>query len=328
VGNPYNFSLSWADVRSYNSNPSGLSNLYVFEEGYRESDVLKRFQGAFVFAAQDLVLDIPVTRNIGVNGGRRSSETSPFAESSRWEMQFGLRGGGVSYGLSGLGMNPNASTGKDDFDRVLLPRFGEFADISIRHPEYFAPLFTKDIAPVRDNYRWEVTVTSSLPAQEFEIDWQAYLSPDFDQSKKLVLYDPLRNKTVNLLEEASYRVWLNGSAQLVVLYGSPEFVQSQLKPAFCSLGPVAPNPFSDHTTIAFGLADSPNSYQVQAGIYNLNGQRVRGLTNAFYTAGAHSLKWDGRDDNGRQLPPGLYICRMVVHDKQSSQFMSSKIILR
>jgi hypothetical protein len=33
VGNPYNFTLSWADVRNYNSNPSGLSNLYVFEEG-------------------------------------------------------------------------------------------------------------------------------------------------------------------------------------------------------------------------------------------------------------------------------------------------------
>ncbi len=328
VGNPYNFTLSWADVRNYNNNPAGLSNLYVFEEAYRESDVLKRFQGAFVFAASDMLLDIPVTRNVGVHGGRRSARAQPFAENALWEMQFGLRGGEVVYELSGVGMHPNGRPGHDDFDRVLLPRFGSFADLSTVHSEYFAPRFARDVAPVRENYRWELTLSSNLPAQAFEIDWRAHLSADFDRSKRLVLYDPVRNQAVDLLTAPSYRVWLDGNAKLVVLYGSPEYVAGQLKPALCSLGPVAPNPFADQTWITFGLADGPSPYQVQVHVYNLGGQRVRGLANATYAPGSYALTWDGRDDAGRRLPPGLYICRLAVHGAQGSQLMSEKVVVR
>jgi flagellar hook assembly protein FlgD len=91
---------------------------------------------------------------------------------------------------------------------------------------------------------------------------------------------------------------------------------------------VAPNPFADQTRITFGLADSPSSYQVQVQVYNLNGQRVRGLANATYASGSYALTWDGRDDAGRRLAPGLYICRLAVHGPQGSQLMSEKIILR
>jgi hypothetical protein len=243
-------------------------------------------------------------------------------------MQFGLRGGEVAYELSGVGMHPNGRPGYDDFDRMLLPRFGSFADLSTVHPEYFAPRFARDVAPVRENYRWELTLASNLPAQAFEIDWRAYLSADFDRRKQLVLYDPVRNQAVDLLTATSYRLWLDGNAKLVVLYGSPEYVQGQLKPALCSLGPVAPNPFIDQTRISFGLADSPSPYQVQIHVYNLNGQRVRELANATYGAGTHALSWDGRDAAGRRLPPGLYICRLAVHGPQGSQLMSEKVILR
>jgi hypothetical protein len=52
------------------------------------------------------------------------------------------------------------------------------------------------------------------------------------------------------------------------------------------------------------------------------------LTNATYPAGSHALTWDGRDDAGRRLPPGLYICRLAVHGPQGSQVMSEKVILR
>jgi hypothetical protein len=120
-----------------------------------------------------MVLDIPVTRNVAVHGGRRSAQAQPFADNALWEMQFGVRGGGVAYELSGVGMHPNGRPGHDDFDRVLLPRFGSFADLSTGHPEYFAPRFARDVAPVRENYRWELTLASNLPAQAFEIDWRA-----------------------------------------------------------------------------------------------------------------------------------------------------------
>jgi len=182
--------------------------------------------------------------------------------------------------------------------------------------------------PVQENYRWELMISSNLPAQAFELNWLANLPAAFAPDKRLVLYDPVQHKTVNLLEAESYRLWVNGHARVVVLYGSAEFVQSHLKPAASTLGPVAPNPFSDQTTIALGLADSPTPYQVQVNVHNLNGQPVRQLASATYPAGTYSLTWDGRDETGRRLPPGMYICRMVVQGQSGNQFLTQKIIIR
>jgi hypothetical protein len=40
----------WSDVKAYNRNPAGLGGLRVFDRGFQNTDTLKRFRGAFVFA--------------------------------------------------------------------------------------------------------------------------------------------------------------------------------------------------------------------------------------------------------------------------------------
>jgi hypothetical protein len=68
-----------------------------------------------------------------------------------------------------------------------------------------------------------------------------------------------------------------------------------------------PNPFSATTRITFRLKQS---MALELAVYNLRGQRVRTLLTGSAGIGEHSVNWDGRDDQGRNLPPGVYLYRL------------------
>jgi hypothetical protein len=59
-----------------------------------------------------------------------------------------------------------------------------------------------------------------------------------------------------------------------------------------------PNPFNPETTIRFDL---PRSEEIELAVYNLSGQKVATLAHGLRAAGAYTVRWDGRDDDGREL---------------------------
>jgi hypothetical protein len=71
----------------------------------------------------------------------------------------------------------------------------------------------------------------------------------------------------------------------------------------------SPNPFFARTTIGFFLRAGA---EVEIGIYNVLGQRVRRLSPRWLFVGEHELDWDGRDDDGRRVPSGGYVARIVA----------------
>lgn len=74
------------------------------------------------------------------------------------------------------------------------------------------------------------------------------------------------------------------------------------------LGPSVPNPGRPSSTIHFTV---PVATVVDLGIYNVLGQRVRTLVSQHLSAGEHRERWDGRDDAGEELPPGMYFVRVT-----------------
>ncbi len=68
-----------------------------------------------------------------------------------------------------------------------------------------------------------------------------------------------------------------------------------------------PNPFNPGTSIRYFL---PRDAEVTFDIYNVVGRKVRTLVNSPQPSGWHSVRWDGRDELGRPLASGLYICRL------------------
>jgi subtilisin family serine protease len=70
-----------------------------------------------------------------------------------------------------------------------------------------------------------------------------------------------------------------------------------------------PNPFNPSTRIAFGL---PSGGPVTVTVYDLAGRRVRELLRADLPAGDHSVRWDGRRDDGRPAAAGMYLYRLTA----------------
>ena len=71
-----------------------------------------------------------------------------------------------------------------------------------------------------------------------------------------------------------------------------------------------PNPFSSQTTIEYGL---PNPSEVSIEIYNLFGQRIHLLLNSQVQGpGYMKIIWNGCDDHGIPVAPGIYLYRITV----------------
>ena len=79
-----------------------------------------------------------------------------------------------------------------------------------------------------------------------------------------------------------------------------------------------PNPFNPETSISFSI---PAEQNVELTIYNLKGQQVKTLYSGLISKGVHSLVWEGKDNNGKQVGSGLYFYKLKTNDKEISKKM-------
>ena len=76
----------------------------------------------------------------------------------------------------------------------------------------------------------------------------------------------------------------------------------------------APNPFKPETNIKYGVHESG---PVSIRIFSVNGQLVRSLREEYATPGDYEVRWNGKDDAGRQAPSGIYFVRTTTLDETS-----------
>lgn len=73
-----------------------------------------------------------------------------------------------------------------------------------------------------------------------------------------------------------------------------------------------PNPFADATRLRFELAAPA---RVRLSITDASGRLVRALADELRPAGPFDLLWDGRDEQGRRVPRGLYLARLQAGER-------------
>jgi flagellar hook assembly protein FlgD len=56
-------------------------------------------------------------------------------------------------------------------------------------------------------------------------------------------------------------------------------------------------------------------------IYNILGQKVRTLVNEEHGAGSYAIRWNGRDQNGKSVPSGVYVYRLRTEKSTLSKKM-------
>jgi hypothetical protein len=81
-----------------------------------------------------------------------------------------------------------------------------------------------------------------------------------------------------------------------------------------------PNPFNPKTTISYSLNKSGST---KLTIYNSKGEAIRHLINEHQKAGVYKFEFDGKNNNGKQIPSGIYLYRL----SSESGTLTRKMIL-
>ncbi|MEO5987640.1 MAG: FlgD immunoglobulin-like domain containing protein [Candidatus Eisenbacteria bacterium] len=80
-----------------------------------------------------------------------------------------------------------------------------------------------------------------------------------------------------------------------------------------------PNPSRGGVTLLYAL---PRDTPVRLALYSASGRLVRGLQAGRQAAGMHAVRWDGRDDSGRQTSPGIYFARFEAEGRVLRQSLT------
>jgi hypothetical protein len=71
----------------------------------------------------------------------------------------------------------------------------------------------------------------------------------------------------------------------------------------------APNPGTDGTSVQFDLGREGS---VHAVVHDITGRTVRDLGERNMSIGRQRVSWDGRDNAGHRVPPGVYMIRITT----------------
>jgi hypothetical protein len=99
--------------------------------------------------------------------------------------------------------------------------------------------------------------------------------------------------------------------------------RNSLLPKTYNLSQNYPNPFNPETVISYAIAgrrsqvaglesETCDLQPVTLRIYSITGQLVKTLVNESQPAGYYNVKWNGKDDNGKEVSSGTYIYRIIA----------------
>jgi len=111
--------------------------------------------------------------------------------------------------------------------------------------------------------------------------------------------------------------------QITARWQAPTAIEDQAPPAPAgaglSLAQNVPNPFNPRTKISFVVPENAGGVRLE--VFDVAGRKVRVLVREPLPAGAHSVVWDGRGDDGRTLPSGIYSCRIATAERSAARRM-------
>ncbi len=140
-----------------------------------------------------------------------------------------------------------------------------------------------------------------------------------EASNSVTLYgiDEVESNDISLEDEDEYELneelSLMGIQQLEALHAQAGISANEI------LSHAVPNPFTSEVGLQFYLEDNSS---VKINIFNSIGQQVRAIWNAEMFQGENEILWDGKDSNGNEVTPGVYIYQ--IHT--SNGIYSNKII--
>ena len=87
-----------------------------------------------------------------------------------------------------------------------------------------------------------------------------------------------------------------------------------------SLSQNYPNPCNSTTVVGYSVKVSRLTH-VTLKIYNLLGEKVKTLVDKWQTKGDYQIKWNGKDNHGKEVASGIYFYRMKSENSEQTKRM-------
>jgi len=103
-----------------------------------------------------------------------------------------------------------------------------------------------------------------------------------------------------------------------LIVGIDDNPQNDLVPETIQLAQNYPNPFNPNTHIDFFLN---RAVHIELVIYDILGNKIQTVASGQFSAGPHTVNWDGRDNMGRMVSSGIYLYRLQTPEVVLSRKM-------
>ena len=87
----------------------------------------------------------------------------------------------------------------------------------------------------------------------------------------------------------------------------------------------SPSPFQGETAVSYALPQAPA--WVTLSVYDYRGRRVRRLLTGQPAGSEGTATWDGRDDGGERLPPGIYVVKLEALAARGGEVSAKGVVV-
>ena len=315
IGNPYTFSVSMEDIRTYAKNCDITFNTeatITYNDGNlitQNATELRPYEGVFIKVDSPDTLYIPYELNMPTcnTGGRIAAPLSvdnPI-DAPAWWVPLHIQAGGLRNELGGLGMHPLASINTDDFDGSNVPRFQDYIDVNFKDQ---TENIAKDITATASEYTWAFEVQTSLIGEEVTLEWDnTYFG---DNGKTLWLLDERTKQLTDMRLHKNYSFTGEASRPFSIYFGDLDQLQATVLPEQASLGMPYPNPNQGFFKVPFILPKGRTSYQVSLTLHDVAGKQIAEILQEKMPAGLYEASID------ENLAKGVYLLKLTVDDKK------------
>jgi hypothetical protein len=325
VTNPFPEPVAWSRVRR--ATPNFNRPLWGFDGEFATQEALDPYEGYYVFNDPDAPIDslrVPYplaadsTSGRGVAGtkGEIPGEPAIRIRADRPAQEdAGARPAEVY-----VQVRTAASRARDAVDRFAPPPVGGPSGLRLvlRSEAVSAqyPFLRREARPPDG----DSTATFNLQLSGPPGATARVAADGIGAGRGALLYDPQTGRTFDLRAETPvFQIPAGPGARkarrLTLWVGRAESLATRRRaeaPSTFRLGPPAPNPTRSGPRLRYAVPDDAAPADVRITIYDLLGRTVQQLVAGPRSAGHHSVKWNGRDEQGRPVASGVYFCRLVA----------------
>ncbi len=121
---------------------------------------------------------------------------------------------------------------------------------------------------------------------------------------------PVRYASITFLDSYNFSIQYNAVTDSTGAFSLSPITavkQASQPPKDFKLEQNYPNPFSSSTAISYALK---NQSDVKVSIYDVLGREIRRFDAGYQAAGSHGIVWNGRNDFGKEVVPGVYFYKL------------------